>query len=173
MTLSTYVYLTGDIDPHELFNACNKLIGAVDPVFHDEDCKYGPKGRKSIENIPGQGFPAWLTVYYRPDAPLTAEDVWVDDGTSRWLDQKACSVEVNFDTGYGYRDSYGGCADLHGRYIVALNRLAEDRGLKLEWRNEFTGEYFEGTDGLDDFGGQGTKAAEWIESVLPSIISNL
>ena len=179
MTLSTDIYLTGNVNAREVFDFCNKLIGAEDPVFTDEELDYGPKGRRSISNEPGQGFPAWLTVYYRPDVPLAAEDVWVEDkdvwtedgSIHRWLDQKACTVEVNFDTGYFYRDEFGGCSDLHGRYITMLNLWAEARQIDLEWRNEYSGEYYKGTDGLKDFGGDGAKATEWAKGAFAAILA--
>jgi hypothetical protein len=181
MTLSTDIYLTGNVDPHEVFDFCNKLIGADNPVFTDEESDYGPTGRRRIMNAPGQGFPAWLSVSYRKGGPLAAEDVWVEDGdistedgsVYRWLDQKACTVEINFDTGYSYRDEFGGCSDLHGRYITMINLWAEERGIALEWQNEFSGEYFKGTDGLREFGGEGANASQFVEDVLRLIKGRL
>jgi hypothetical protein len=170
MTLSTDIYLTGNVNAREVFDFCNKLIGAQDPNFLNEVSNWRD-GQWSYMNEPGQGFPAWLSVYYRMDGPLAAEDVWTEDDGERWLDQKACTVKVNFDTGYFYRDEFGGCSDLHGRYITMLNLWAEERHIDLEWRNEYSGEYFEGTDGLKDFGGDGAKATEWAKSAFSAILA--
>lgn len=173
MTLSTDIYLTGPVDPHEVFAFCNALMGAESPAFTDEEPGYGLMGRRSIGNEPGQGFPAWLTVYYRPDGPLATEDVWDEDGDYRWLAQKACTVAINFDTSYFYNDEFGGCSDLHARYIAMLVLWAEERGAALEWRNEYSGEYFEGTDGLKDFSRNGKEAGAWAAEALPAVLSNL
>lgn len=169
MTLSTNIYLTGNVDAREVFDFCNKLIGAEKPRFTNEESQWVP-GMWVLMNAPGQGYPAWLSVTYRKDGPLATQDVWVteEDGY-RFLDQKACSVEVNFDTGYSYRDEFGGSSDLHGRYITMLNLWAEERGIELGWKNEFSGEYFKGTDGLQDFGGAGHKAAKWVSRVLNTL----
>jgi hypothetical protein len=176
MTLSTDIYLTGPVDAKEVFDFCNSLMGAKNPSFSNEESSWS-EGRWSYLNAPGQGYNAWMGVYYRPDGPLAAEDVWVEDtdvwtedgSVYRYLDQKACTVRINFDTGYGYRDEFGGCSELHGRYIVALHRWAEDHGATLEWQNEFTGEYFKGLDGLSDFGGEGDKAADWVKEIYQLI----
>lgn len=175
MTLSTNVYLTGTVDAKTVFDFCNDLMGADFARFSNEKSHYGSGWH--YMNEPGQGFNAWLSVYYNPDGQLSEKDVWIEDDGDRWLDQKACTVMVNFDTGYAYRDDFGGCADLHGRYIVALNRWAEDHGATLEWQNEFTGEYFKGLDGLADFGGEGKKAADWAEEIYrlvkASVVENI
>lgn len=171
MTLSTNIYLTGNVDAREVFDFCNKLIGAENPSFTDTESEWVP-GMWVLMNQPGQGYPAWLSVSYRKDGPLATEDIWVteEDGY-RFLDQKACSVEINFDTGYSYQDEFGGCSDLHGRYITMINLWAEERGATLSWKNEFSGEYFDGTDGLKDFGGEGAKAAGWVKDVFRALLS--
>lgn len=168
MTLSTDIYLTGPVDAKTVFDFCNELMGSTSARFSNEESSWS-KGQWSYMNEPGQGFNAWMGVYYSPDGPLASEDIWETDDDYRYLAQKACTVKVNFDTAYGYRDDFGGCADLHGRYIVALNRWAEDHGATLEWQNEFTGEYFKGLDGLSDFGGEGDKAADWVKEIYQMI----
>jgi hypothetical protein len=170
MTLSTDIYLTGTVDAKTVFDFCNDLLGATNPVFDHEESSWD-KGRWQYMNQPGQGFNAWLSVYYKPDGPLSAEDVWDVDGEYRWLSEKACTVKINFDTAYGYRDEFGGCSELHGRYIVALNRWAEGHGATLEWHNEFTGDYFKGLDGLSEFGGEGEKAADWVKDIMKKLVA--
>jgi hypothetical protein len=143
-------------------------MGATSPSFDHTESRWSD-GQWIYMNDPGQGFDAWLSVHHRTDGPLATEDVWVDDDGYRYLDQKACTVMVNFDTAYGYQDRLGGCASLHGRYIVMLDRWAKDHGATLEWRNEFTGEFFKGLDGLEDFGGEEVRAAEWLDQVYQLI----
>lgn len=164
MTLNTHIYLTGPVDAKEVFDFCNGLLEAKNPVFDNEESRWS-KGVWRYMNEPGQGLNAWLTVAYRPDGPLATEDIYDEE----WLAQKACTVEISFDTGYSYRDEFGGCSELHGRYIRALKQWADDHGATLAWQNEFTGDVFDGLDGLEDFGGEGEKAADWVKDIYQLI----
>lgn len=165
MTLNTHIYLTGPVDAKEVFDFCNGLLGAKNPAFTNEESRWDA-GIWRYMNQPGQGFNAWLTVAYRPDGPLAVEDVYDEE----WLAQKACAVSISFDTGYSYQDEFGNCSALHGRYIRALQLWAEDHGATLAWQNEFTGEVFDGLDGLENFAGEGDEAAAWSRDVVRAIM---
>lgn len=179
MTLNTSIFLTGPVDAHELQRFVNTvLLKAPDAETKDEpDTDWQtkePTGTWSLDNLPGQGFDAWMMITYRPDGELATEDVWDDDDGYRWLAQKKCTVEISFDTPYGGRSRDGlDCTTLHSAYIVALFHWAQERGITLEWQNEYTGDYFEGLNGLEDFGNAGDEAMDWFRNVVTPAIERL
>lgn len=90
MTLSTDVYVLDQVDPHEVFAECQRLLSLYDEHHrapaqqtHEDrqDCTWRGGQRTTeasspwtISNEPCQNLPAWLFVHYRPGAPLrTAE----------------------------------------------------------------------------------------------------
>lgn len=182
MTLDTRIYVLDEIDPHEVFHFCRSLIGATGQ--HTYTDKQG-----TISNNPGQGLPAWLMLYYQPGAPLhTPEQAaehdpsicnlpgrdWYDpedgpcDGTYH---SRACWLDVSFDTAYGYSDDRGyGCGDLHAEYVSRLGQWLDERGVRWEWMNEFTGEIHQGYARLVELASGGFEASAWFRtSVLPVI----
>lgn len=198
MTLDTRVYVLDAIDPHETFAKCRALIGATDRhVYTDEQTKTWRKGESFVEpgnhwsiwNTPGQGLPALLDINYRPGCPLRTQEQadahdedcnipknsgyvpeWGPcDGSHMY--RRACWLEVSFDTAYGYRDENGyGCGDLHARLVAELGRWLDERGVRWEWQNEFTGEVHTGYDRLVDLASSGFEASAWFRtSVLPAI----
>jgi hypothetical protein len=174
MTLSTDIYLTGPVDAHEVYDFCNKLMGVTDPQFSDGPDEYSSRGDWEIYNELGQGFPAILSVSYRPDGELATEDEWIEEEDGyRYLDVKACTVKINFDTSYFYNDEFGGCSDLHARYIAMLSLWAEERGTALEWRNEYSGEFFHGTDGLESFSQNGKEASTWAVGAIGAVMQKI
>lgn len=170
MTLNTEIYVLDEIDPHKVFKFCNELMGAENPIWTETFDEWTSNPIISLDNSPGQGFPAWLMSNYRKTGPLYKTDQYDqdDEGSEKYLLTPACYMELSFDTAYGYRDSYGGCTELHGRYIVALNEWLKLQNVKMAWKNEFDGTIHQGNDGLEDFFSGGDRANEWFtESVLP------
>lgn len=177
MTLSTDIYILDPVDPMEVFNFVNKyLLKVTNPeVDHKPDTKWDRETREWVDdpeimdlsNRVGQGFDAWLLTKYRKGGPLYAEDVHDDD----YFVAPACYMKLDFDTAYGYRSEFGGCAQLHSRYIVALHDWLATKNVRIKWRNEFTGEIFDGLDGLDSFGNDGEAARDWFKSILPGVLT--
>lgn len=154
MTLSTDIYVLDKVDPMEVFNYCNSELLHVDnPRFSDEESSWS-KGTRRIMNAPGQGLNAWLSVSASLEGgPLHPEDVWeTEDLEEPYLMSPKSYLTVNFDTGYSYSDEFGGCETLHRRYIENLYDYFAEKGIKIKWRDEFTGEIHDGLDGLDGFG---------------------
>ncbi|MET7776294.1 hypothetical protein ABZU94_10545 [Streptomyces mirabilis] len=199
MTLDTRIYVLDKADPQETFRFCRDLLGATDRhVSYDrQDVSY-VNGQRLIEpgspwtlgNELDQGLPALLDISYRPDAPLRTpeqaaehdEDIcnlpgrdWYDaeagpcDGTHAF--NRACWLTVSFDTAYGYSDTRGyGCGDLHAEYVAKLGQWLDERGVRWEWMNEFTGEIHSGYTRLIDLASGGFQASAWFRtSVLPII----
>jgi hypothetical protein len=84
---------------------------------------------------------------YRPDGPLRAEAAGHDedcgDDCTGDYHARACWMSVDFDTAYGYRDARGwGCGDLHAAMVSQLGAWLTSKGVRWEWRNEFTGGEF-------------------------------
>lgn len=123
----------------------------------------------------GQGLPGIVDCDYRADGqPLASEDVWATEFEDEtYLDQRACQVELGWDTAYSYNVRGMGCSELHG---VALINLWQSlpAGVTLQWQNEFTGEIFDGLNGLDSFLSDGLKAQAWfIEEAAPAIAASV
>jgi hypothetical protein len=175
MTLDTRIYVLDRIDHRELFARCGQLIGADEGIkfTDDQDCAYGdadPLAQPwTIANNPGQNLCARLMVHYRPGAPLRTEA----QASAHDMDcEGACYAEVSFDTAYGYRGPDGGCGDLHVRLVTQLGQWLDGRGIRWQWRNEFTGEVFWGYEGLDQLGSGGAQAERWFTgAVAPAIAS--
>lgn len=178
MTLNTNIYILDPVDPQEVFNFCNKaLLKASNPRFkHEPDTWEEDPEIMDLSNEGGQGFPAWLCTKYRKGGmPLYAEDHYDSwgDGEDPYLASPACFMALDFDTAYGYRDEYGGCSDLHGRYIVALYNWLKEKSVRIKWMNEYTGDIYEGIDGLDTLFKGGDEANEWFRNtVIPAIEAN-
>lgn len=203
MTLDTRIYVLDKVDPTKTFVFCRSLIGATDrhtwEARQDKTYRNGksfvePGNAWTMANDPGQGLPARLMIYYRPDAPLRTpeqaaehdEDIcnlpereWYDpesgpcDGTHAW--SRACWLTVSFDTAYGYSDDRGyGCGDLHAEYVAHLGQWLDAQGVRWEWMNEFTGEIHTGYERLTDLGRGGADAASWFRSTaLPAIAADI
>ena len=174
MTLSTYIgILGGKATAQEAYDFINSFLVPKGRTAIVDTEGYCRDDTKYLGNAPGQQFPAWLGIRYREDGPLFAEDHYDEyDDEEPYLTSKACDFSINFDTGYGYHDKYGGCADLHARYIIALNAWITAKGGSLWWKNEYSGEYFEGLNGLEEFASDGIDAPAWFSfEVKPAIES--
>jgi hypothetical protein len=198
MTLDTRVYALDRVDPHETFRFCRGLLGATERhVWYDrQDQSYvngewtvRPDNAWTVANQLDQGLPAILDISYRPDVPLRTseqaaehdEDICNLPGCD-WYDpaegpcdgkyhSRACWLEVSFDTSYGYRDQRGyGCGDLHAELVSKLGQWLDERKVRWEWRNEFTGEIHTGYKDLVRLASGGFEASAWFRtSVLPII----
>lgn len=200
MTLDTTVAIGGGaVNAREVFDLARAMVNtpadvepAADPV------KFGPDhGVKRLANPGGIGADAWLITYYGADGPIPAhacsESCYLDDiedlvadglpaTSERCMDARSreegnpehsgwASMVLSFDTAYGHKGPNGeGCADLHRKYIEVLHVYAQRKGLQLKWQNEFTGEWFDGLDGLDAFGRANDDAQAWFHgTVVPAI----
>jgi hypothetical protein len=174
MPLNTEIYILDEIDPHKVFNFCNDLMDAGKPIFTEAYDEWQSNPIISLDNTPGQGLPAWLMSNYRKRGPLypMAQYEEDDDGNRR-LVTPACFMEISFDTAYGYRDSYGGSTELHGRYIVALHDWLKKRGVEMCWKNEFNGTIYRGKEGLEGFFHGGDRANDWFENSVLPVFKNL
>jgi len=175
MTLNTAIYILDEIDPHKVFEFCNGLMGADKAISTETYDEWETNPVISLDNAPGQGFPAWLMSNYRKKGPLypMAQYEHDDETGERQLIAPACYMEISFDTAYGYQDSYGGATELHGRYIVALYHWLQKRNVSMCWQNEFTGTIHHGTEGLESFFSGGDRANEWFQNSVLPVFKNL
>jgi hypothetical protein len=190
MTLSTDVYVQGDVPARDVFEfVLAQMLKAdvsrrtrADVVEHFTPTCFGTQL--------GQGLPAILSVDYKPDGVLRTatqaaehEDCNVPgyeyydadepdcDGTGH---EPACHLEVNLDTAYGYRSPDGyGCGDLHAVLVGTLGQWLDERSIPWAWKNEFTGEIHGGPGRLErlvDLVSGGFETAAWFRTtVLPAI----
>jgi hypothetical protein len=202
MTLATRVYVQGFVPRDDLLAVCRAHVARFaegdgrDPANHTT---VGPreswKGSNlvTIGNVIGQGLPSMLHITYCPDGPVRTpeqstehDDDCADDDTCdgdgrlrRWgPHQPPCVYEIDWDTGYAYTDEWGGCAELHARFIILLGLWLQERRVPWMWANEFTGDLYDGFDGLcatyvSDYDGRERDAfarpkfmVRWIEEDL-------
>lgn len=177
MTLSTDIgIIGGNASAREAYDFINSFLSPGRTPMIDAEGWNRDGTIKYLGNRPGQGLPAWLGITYREGAPLHEEDTFSEPDEyieEPYLLSKACDFKINFDTAYGYRDEFGGCSDLHTRYIIALNAWITAKGGHLWWHNEFTGDYFDGVNGLDEFGQGGLEAREWFEGTVKPAVEAL
>lgn len=148
MTLNTYVYISDEIDRHEVFKKCNELIGADDSVKWKEEPINLGKNELWLRNLPGQGLPAWLSIYSREEGEwhTTYQDAqncedYCDNDCDGEDHGPPCFIKVSFDTAYGYNGPRGqGCGWLHAQLLAQLGVSLTEKGISWKWQNEFTGE---------------------------------
>lgn len=192
MTLSTNVYILDEIAVEELFRFAQRLLTTYDDrpvpqspdqqVWRDEERSgiWNEPGTRVIRNELGQGLPAILDIDYRPGGPLrTAEDAAKHDEDCEpdcdgKYHSRACWADLDLDTAYGYRDSRGwGCGDLHARLVAEIGKWLDERNVRWEWKNEFTGDVHGGDDRYErliELVSGGFEASAWFRSsVLPAI----
>lgn len=194
MTLDTHVAIGGGaINVREVFDLCRAMVNTPKGTEPRTDWSIGEgPGIRHLSNPGGIGADAWLITYYGVDGPIPphvcTDGCYLDDaeyvkeGESRCMDARArdegspresgwASMVLSFDSSYGHRGPDGeSCSDLHRKYIEVLHAYVTRKGLLIKWQNEFTGEWFDGLDGLDDFAKGGADAGEWFRStVLPAI----
>jgi hypothetical protein len=186
MTLSTNVYVLDDVSPTDVFRFCQDLLAKYDdrpggphPQIFDDREGYDQDGSRRLANNIGQGLPAILDISYRVGAPLRAADAAHDENCHEdctgAYHKRACWLDVDFDTAYGYRDKAGrGCGDLHALLVAELGQWLTERGVRWEWRNEFTGEVHSDPASLIELVSGGFEATAWFRtSVLPAIVAEL
>lgn len=200
MTLSTNIYVLDEASPHELFRHCQTLLTKYDEerrpwnqqkcsdlpsrVFRGGEFITEPGGPWRIGNDLGQGLPAILDIDYQPGGPLRTpeqaaeHDSYCGEDCDGEYHGRACWMDIDFDTSYGYHDSEGrGCGDLHALLVAQVGEYLDARGVRWEWHNEFTGEVHGGDDRYARLVGLcsgGFEAAAWFRaSVLPALARTL
>lgn len=194
MTLSTNLYVLDQVDVRALFHFAQGLLTKYDDrpepqtpdrqEWRDEErhAIWREPGARTIRNDIGQGLPAILDISYRADGPLrtaeqaAAHDEDCDPDCDGGHYRRACWADVDFDTAYGYSDAAGrGCGDLHALLVAEVGNWLDERGIRWEWRNEFTGDVHGGGERyarLVDLASGGFEASAWFRtSVLPAIMA--
>lgn len=151
MTLNTVIYLDGPIGGRLAFDLalasiCEAAGRAGDEktaVIRDSEAKWLPLNAAGFHTVLGQGLPAITDCTYCPDGPLRPEDVVTVEDEDEYIERR-CTLQLSWDTGYGYRDDQGqDCEMLHH----AALRLLESRlphGVALRWVDECTFEEHKG-----------------------------
>lgn len=193
VTLDTRIYVHDAVDARQLFMHIRQLLSAGPEVeIRNERESYPKDGIDNawcIEHPPGQGLPAWLMVYYRPDRAYRSADEaaahedYCDpaDESNLWENEDgslsdpcdgsghtpACWAEVSLDTAYGYsHPEHGSCGNLHAWLVANSGSWLDSRGVAWSWRNEFTGEVHQRFDGLSQLGGGGAEATDWFRNIV-------
>lgn len=178
MTLSTNILVMAPVDVTDLHSWINtNLLNAPSAVFSTD-----PHG---FRNQMGQGLDALLHVSHNNGEPWPLLEVPDTSGMSEedaedatweieYDNRKAGAyADIDFDTAYGYSKDGMGCTELHALYIVRLAReYFEPRNLSFKWRNEYSGEWYEGLDrdGMQKFLGSGDEAMNWFTNIAEPAI---
>lgn len=193
---------TAPTSAREVFQYCRALLNTPADVPVEERVGEGHRqGQRELANPCGIGLDAWLIVYYGADGPMhhvctewcetevgpakwdktgkvqhTAEDVaehreYIAEKptTNGWA-----TIEISIDTSYGFMNDRGeSCSDRHARFIAELGEWLDQRGCAWKWQNEYTCEWFDRYDGLEDFGNFHTSdggPAQWFaDMVMPAV----
>ena len=177
MTLNTAILIHSDINPKEVYDFLNNLVGkredGLPTVVHAGVAQYSnDPNLYEYTNELGQGLLAILEVKYHGDGTpfkgvdyfgyteeppvIDPDDPYGSDGEedSYYASLRTIgdfNIAVSLDTGYAYMDEFGGCGALHARFITALyNELLLIRGDSLHWINEFTGDVNENLEGIEE-----------------------
>lgn len=187
MTLSTNVYVLDECDPRELFRFAQTLLGEYDEDGHrgpdqqewsDKSSWGDDPTRRCIGNRIGQGLPAILDIDYRMGGKLREAQIECDEDCfeecSKQYHERECWLDLDFDTAYSYKDSQGrGCGDLHALLVSRVGQWLDAKGVRWEWRNEYSGEVHGGDDRYEkliDLVSCGFQANAWLRTtVLPAI----
>lgn len=186
MTLDTRVAIGGPVDHLEVYTFVRELVATPGHIEPHQGDAYTGEGLRRIGNPMGIGLCALIDVTYNPAGgpfPLHVHDQWCHtqddvDEHNAWVatdprENGWAHVEVSFDTTYGYRGESGEtCSDLHARLVAALGQWLDARSLPWKWKNEYTGEWFDRFDQLDQFGSahRAIGADAWFRTVaLPAI----
>ena len=138
MTLTTTVAVATPVPVEPLWRFCQSLLGDPDAMAseHEPDDGYGDG---VYRNVPGQGLPALLWLYYGLDGPRDNEGV---EETPPHV------IAVHVDTPYGFE----GGPDLHAWFVRELGAHLDDMGAVWWWQQEYTGAWFRGADRLEELG---------------------
>lgn len=158
MTLNTRIVVHRPIAVYPLFQFCRDLLDTPPGTPVVTDVPWRPRcGR--LGNPGGIGLPAWLDVFYGADGPIIeppGEGEDEDDIAYREASPAMngwAAIQISFDTGYAYIGSTGGAAsDLHAWLIEQVGAYLDRLNTEWKWQNEFTGEWYDKYEGLDDFG---------------------
>lgn len=194
------------VSAREIFLYCRALIDTPDGTPIEDKVEDGDrKGQKSLWHQPGLGLDGWLIMYYSADGPMQhvcTEYCPRKVGWAEWDDQKRyrvsqadidehraeiaedptengwATVEVSIDTGYSFMNDRGeSCSQRHARFVFELGQWLDARGCEWMWKNEYTGEWHDSYEGLEDFGSfhisEGGPAEWFALTVLPAIRAHL
>lgn len=174
MTLNTQVYILDEIDPHQVFKFCNSMMGVEQPIFTESHDEWETNPVISLDNAPGQGFPAWIMSNYRKRGFLHPMPEYArDEEGEASLESPACYMEIRFDTTHAYRDEYGGSTELHARYLVALNDWLQTRNVSMCWKNHFDDSIHHGVNGLESLFEGGDRTTAWFDEFVLPLVKNL
>lgn len=179
MSRETSVFLMQKTDIKELFDFCNSLLGAENPKVSITE---NEAGYLSYRNEWGQGLPAVMSVLGHVSRDVNEEayfDELYEEDYEECEDpeptmlEPACAMTVSFDTGFGYRDEFGGADNLHGRYIIALYKWLAERGVSIKWREEYTREIHDGLDNIDRMIKNEAASVFFDSVVMPSVLNQM
>ena len=182
MTLATHIAVTKPVPAEDLYKLVDDMVRSPGRA---ESIAYRAPGK--IHNRIGQGNASMLDIEFAADgesitavAPLhdeyraeLAEDgvIW-DDVWEGWYPPVDYFATIGLDTAYGYRGPNGQtCSMLHGSIIIAVFQFALGHGAGIVWRNEFTGTWHDGLDGLDGLVQGGVDAVGWYENTIVPVIA--
>lgn len=173
MTLSTDFNILDPVNRDVVWPYALSLVvppGVVAQVSGEDKTSYlsAYSGRQLRETTPGQGLNAWLMMHYNADGSEIPIELHAESGEVDF--SPPYFINLNFDTGYSYRDAFGGCTALHARIIFALGQWCIERNLRFIWKDEYSGRWYADLASLETFLRNGDSANTWFEKVARPFI---
>ncbi len=186
MTLHTRVAIVGDITGGDAFKLALEAIchagGEADRIATAQisEPRTNSSGICTIGTVIGQGLPGITDCDFRVNGPLYSEDEYYERDEDDPADYEpslatpACTVEISWDTTYGYRGPDGiGCSGLHARAISYVAGHIAKLGLTLHWFNEYECTWYSGVDDLHTLDSAGAEADTWFRSVVQPLLETI
>lgn len=185
MTLNTSVYILDPIDVEELFAWGNDNL--IKPSSTPRVTRYSigdlpysfdstPITHAHVGNDLGQGFDAIFDIDHWEGALHDAAEEEEDEDMKKYFSNRPKHyAEVSFDTSYGFKESsahpgISGCDNLHALYVGLLHQHLSEKGVRMAWKNEYSGEIFEGINGIDTLLKDGDDTQEWFHNIAKPTI---
>jgi hypothetical protein len=180
MTLSTDMYIQGEVDLAELRQVVKEALAQHDQHHRSPDAQRWEENgggadrfwRNTFSTVPDQGLPAWTIVYHGADAAWRAPEDEYDDDVEEGEEPRFVAprhfARIDFDTAYGYTGPHGeGCAELHTALMLQVGAWLDAQGVPWQWCNEFTGDLHNANEGFEEFAGNGFAATAWYSAIMP------
>lgn len=180
MTLATQIAVTGPVPIDKLYDLVDGMVRPVGKATSDRTWEPGV-----IHNRIGQGNASMLDIEFSIDGEmfdvvplhaaykeeLAADEIVWDDVWEGWHPPVDFYAKIRLDTSYGWEGPVGEtCSVLHASIVVAAHQFAAEHGAGVVWRNEYTGRWHPGVDGIAEFIGDGDAAMAWFTGTVQPVV---
>lgn len=141
MTQTTHVRIVDPVPVAEVFTECRRLLHAGDNIEIIDEWVYQWGGTpdhsaRVMRHDPGVGLAAWLWARYAIERPLPVKQ---DESELDEIGEAIVPhwIDVSFDTTFDMAN------DVHAYLVTELGVWLANRGIRFQWRHEYTGTWYE------------------------------